>query len=126
MQSSQSGSTLRILSLRKNKRGKEKINLTLEELFCFSFISPLFLLYFSFISPLFLLYISLLYFSAFINFLFLYTPFIFDLGHVTDLLCYVSFLIQKFKPSIRLQNGHQAQYTNPPTLSQPDYKKTAG
>ena len=43
-----------------------------------------------FISPL-----SLLYFS-FINFFFLYTSFIFDRGHVTDLLRYVFYFILDF------------------------------
>jgi hypothetical protein len=57
-----------------------------------SYISPLILLDSSFISPFYI-------------FLFLYTSFIFDRGHVTDLLRYVFHV--KFAFSAKLNNVHQ-------------------
>ena len=76
---------------------RRKYKLTLEELLYFSFISPLFLLYFSFI-----------------HFLFLYTSFIFDRGHVTDLLRYVLLEVKTITKSpglLSLSNIKKAEFS---------------
>ena len=84
----------------KEKEGKEETKIETERLFSLLYIS-LFLYFF----------ISLFLYFSFSLFLFLSTSFIFDRGHVTDLLRYVFFLNPATSPSskgqqISKQNCH--------------------